>query len=119
MSFGDAASLRRSIQSSLRVVLKESPNLSVRLAEAALSKGNVSARVVLKETPNADKGAGDSVLSRDAQWISAYISSYANGCSDINQQLSAKKSEYQLCGTANDASLNHCHACIPRFGTSH
>lgn len=117
-------------ESSLRVVLKDSPKPPMRLVEASSSKDSVSTAVVLKGAPNVatkergaspacDKGAGDSVPSRNTQWTSTSTSSYARGCDDIDQQLSAKKLECQLCGAANDVRMNYCHACKSLFGASH
>lgn len=68
-----------------------------------------------------DIGAGDSTpdtSSGGTRWSSTYISPYAQGCDDIEQQLIAKKLECELGGAANIVRMNYCHACMSLFGTS-
>lgn len=62
-----------------------------------------------------DGGADQSAPSTaegSTTWVSNYVSSYARGCGDIDQQLHATTMECKVCGANNDVRMSWCHACM-------
>lgn len=45
------------------------------------------------------------------EWESKYISSCAQGCDDIDDQLSYNTLLCKLRSSKNDVRMNYCHAC--------
>lgn len=111
----------------LRVVLKEKPNLPVKLVEAPLVTNTRSTNIVLEEasefvtkergtnpvgnTNSAKCELEETPADRRQKTISD--ASYAQACTAIEQAMLASSLECKPCGAASDVKINYCHACMP------
>lgn len=118
--------------SSLGVVLRENPNLPVKLVEAPPVKNDESTNIALKDAPGATvnerdaspagiKSCASSVLAEtpaDTKRATISASSHEQERAAIEQELCASKLERKLCGAADDGRTSYCHARMSLFGNS-
>lgn len=107
-----------SARETMKRTLEEAPSATMKEQDASPAP-NVPKRE-RGESLAGDGGAEHSVpdtSSGTTQWTPHYISSYAQGCDDIDQQLGTKTLECRLCGAKHSVRMNYCYACMSLFGT--
>lgn len=106
----------------MKVVLKERDESAAKVV--LKERVESSANDVLKEryTSLAASLFADSndhqTDTKPEEWTSKYVSSYAQGCGDIDNQSGSQTLVCRLCTAKNDAMMNYCHVCAPYFGST-